>query len=106
MKNPRDFPKSLAMLQITDTSLYIVTAVVVYRYVGSDVSSPALGSAGPLMSRVSYGLAIPTVRRSLPRRPCRHHLILGTGHYCRSYLWTRRVQVHLRPYLPWLGPVT
>lgn len=62
MKNPRDFPKSLAMLQIVDTSLYVVTAVVIYYYVGPEVVAPALGSAGPLMSRVAYGLAIPTVR--------------------------------------------
>lgn len=50
------------MLQVTDTSLYVVTAVVIYRYAGADVESPALSSAGKLMSRIAYGLAIPTVR--------------------------------------------
>lgn len=68
MKDVRDFPKSLTMLQVTDTSLYIVTAVVIYRYAGSNVTSPALASAGPLMSKVAYGLAIPTVR-GLPPFP-------------------------------------
>ena len=61
MEDPRDFPKSLAMLQVMDTTMYIVTAMVIYRYAGPDVASPALSSAGPLMSKVAYGLAIPTV---------------------------------------------
>jgi hypothetical protein len=43
-------------------SLYIVAAVVIYRYTGADVASPALGSAGPLISKIAYGLALPTVR--------------------------------------------
>lgn len=46
MHDPRDFPKSLTMLQVVDTSLYIVTAMVIYRYAGPDVASPALSSAG------------------------------------------------------------
>lgn len=61
MSDPRDFPKSLAMLQVLDTCMYIVTAMVIYCYAGPDVASPALSSAGPLMKKVAYGLAIPTV---------------------------------------------
>jgi hypothetical protein len=79
MKDPRDFPKALAMLQVTNTSLYTVTAVVVYYYVGPDVASPALASAGPLMSRIAYGLAIPTV------------IIAGVifGHVACKYVFVR-----------------
>lgn len=62
MQDPAEFPKSLAMLQVVDTVMYIVTAMVIYCYAGPDVSSPALSSAGPLMKKVAYGLAIPTVR--------------------------------------------
>lgn len=61
MQDPAEFPKSLAMLQIVDTVMYIVTAMVIYCYAGPGVSSPALSSAGPLMKKVAYGLAIPTV---------------------------------------------
>ncbi|KAL2808201.1 transmembrane amino acid transporter protein-domain-containing protein [Aspergillus granulosus] len=61
MENPREFPKSLALLQVVDTSMYMVTAIVIYIYAGRDVASPALSSAGPLMKKVAYGLAIPTV---------------------------------------------
>jgi hypothetical protein len=41
--------------------MYVVVAVVVYRYAGNKVSSPALGSAGKVVSKVAYGIAIPTV---------------------------------------------
>ncbi|GJP93984.1 hypothetical protein CBS147343_1411 [Aspergillus niger] len=79
MEDPRDFPKSLAMLQVTDTTMYIVTAMVIYRYAGPDVASPALSSAGPLMSKVAYGLAIPTV------------IIAGVvfGHVASKYIYVR-----------------
>lgn len=49
------------MLQVTDTVLYLVAGLVIYRYSGQDVKSPAPSSAGPLMKRICFGLAIPTV---------------------------------------------
>lgn len=61
MKEPRDFPKAIAMLQGFEICLYVVTAVVVYYYTGDSVESPALGSAGPVLKKVAYGIAIPTV---------------------------------------------
>ena len=66
MQDPREFPKSLAMLQVVDTIMYIVTAMVIYCYAGPDVASPALSSAGPMMKKVAYGLAIPTVHLLFP----------------------------------------
>lgn len=63
LKNPRDFPKALALLQTIDISLYVITCVVIYRYVGEDVKSPALSSAGLTVSKICYGLALPTVSR-------------------------------------------
>ncbi|RAL14694.1 putative amino acid transporter [Aspergillus homomorphus CBS 101889] len=79
MEDVRDFPKSLAMLQVLDTTMYIITAMVIYRYAGPDVKSPALSSAGPLMSKVAYGLAIPTV------------IIAGVifGHVACKYIFVR-----------------
>jgi hypothetical protein len=78
MKEPRHFKRSLAFAQITLTVTYLVSplqwlnggllvltiqvvGVVVYRYCGSFVSNPALGSAGVLMKKVCYGLALPGV---------------------------------------------
>ena len=66
LKDPYDFPKALYLLQGTDISLYIVAAIVIYYYTGSEVASPALGSAGPLISKIAYGMALPTV--SVPYR--------------------------------------
>ena len=62
MRVPTDYPKTLYMLQGIDTSMYVVAAVVIYRYGGKDVASPALGSTSPLLSKIAYGIALPTVR--------------------------------------------
>lgn len=61
MKKPSDYPKALMMLQACDTILYLVTAVVVYRYIGHGVGSPALSSTHPLISKIAYGIACPTI---------------------------------------------
>ncbi|KAJ5754475.1 Amino acid transporter transmembrane [Penicillium manginii] len=61
LKDPKDFPKALALLQTVDMTLYIIAAVVIYRFAGADVTSPALGSAGPLIARIAYGVALPTI---------------------------------------------
>ena len=61
LKNPRDFPKALCLLQTLDIILYIVTAVVIYRYAGDGVGSPALGSTNPILQKVAYGIALPTI---------------------------------------------
>ncbi|QKX60385.1 uncharacterized protein TRUGW13939_07530 [Talaromyces rugulosus] len=61
MKDPREFPKALCMLQVFEIVLYCVAAMIIYHYVGSDVASPALTSAGPVLKKVAYGIAIPTI---------------------------------------------
>ncbi|KAJ6092438.1 hypothetical protein N7467_004407 [Penicillium canescens] len=61
MEEPRDFPKALVMLQTFEIIFYTVAAVVIYYYVGQDVASPALTSAGPVLKKVAYGIAIPTI---------------------------------------------
>lgn len=61
MKTPRDFPKALIGLQTTEICLYLVSAIVIYRYAGADVASPALGSTAPVVKKIAYGIALPTV---------------------------------------------
>ncbi|KAH8430900.1 uncharacterized protein LDX57_008564 [Aspergillus melleus] len=61
LKDPKEYPKALALLQTTDTTLYVVVAVVIYIYAGDDVTSPALGSASPIVRKVAYGIALPTI---------------------------------------------
>ena len=41
--------------------MYIIVAIVTYRYAGTDVASPALGSTSPLLRKLAYGIAIPTI---------------------------------------------
>ncbi|KAF8475034.1 transmembrane amino acid transporter protein-domain-containing protein [Kalaharituber pfeilii] len=61
MKDPKEYPKALFSLQISDTILYLVAAVVIYYYTGKNVASPALGSTGPLLRKIAYGIASPTI---------------------------------------------
>lgn len=57
MRDPRHYTRALVICQTTISAIYIVVGVVVYYYVGSYVSSPALGSAGTTMKKASYGVA-------------------------------------------------
>ncbi|WYZ37726.1 hypothetical protein EsH8_II_001232 [Colletotrichum jinshuiense] len=59
MRDPQYYTRSLVLCQTVVTTVYITVGVVVYYYCGSYVSSPALGSAGPLVKKVAYGLGLP-----------------------------------------------
>ncbi|KAF9890612.1 hypothetical protein FE257_005743 [Aspergillus nanangensis] len=59
MRDPRYYTRALVICQASITALYIAIGCVVYYYCGSYVASPALGSAGATMKKVSYGVALP-----------------------------------------------
>ncbi|CAI7621042.1 unnamed protein product [Penicillium manginii] len=61
LANPADYPKALIVFQATDTSLYLVTALVIYRYGGPNVASPALLSTSALVSKIAFGISIGTI---------------------------------------------
>ncbi|EOA85753.1 hypothetical protein ACJQWK_03472 [Exserohilum turcicum] len=61
LKDPRDFRKALFFEQGIAVSFYLLISVVIYYYAGPLVSSPALGSASPLVSKICFGIAIPTI---------------------------------------------
>jgi hypothetical protein len=61
LKDPRDFKKSLILLQTTAISVYTIVAVVIYFFVGPDVRAPALSSASERVAKIAYGVAIPTI---------------------------------------------
>ena len=79
MKEPRDFPKALYSLQISDTTLYLIVGVVVYAFTGENAVSPALGNTGPTLRRIAYGVALPTI------------MIAGVinGHVCAKLVFVR-----------------
>ncbi|GAA6042955.1 hypothetical protein JCM8097_000019 [Rhodosporidiobolus ruineniae] len=65
MRRPEDFTKSLITCQTFVTTVYLgrlflqVIGCVVYHFCGIYVASPALGSAGELLKKVCYGIALP-----------------------------------------------
>lgn len=59
MRDPHLYPRALALCQTVVTITFLVVSVVVYYFCGSYVTSPALGSAGSTIKKVSYGVAIP-----------------------------------------------
>lgn len=103
MREPKDFPKALCMLQTFEIVFYTVAAVVIYYYAGQDVTSPALGSAGPLLAKIAYGIAIPTVRPALSQRGSKSQPdtnMFYADHRRRRRKRARRPKIHLRPALP------
>lgn len=59
MREPRHYHRAMLLNQTFVTVIYCVIGSVVYWYCGQYVSQPSLGSAGTVMKRVSFGLAIP-----------------------------------------------
>ena len=41
--------------------MYLLFAIICYRYAGPTVASPALGSTSILLRKIGYGIAIPTI---------------------------------------------
>lgn len=61
MHTPEDFVKSIWTLGIAEIFIYTITGALVYAFVGVDVGSPALLSAGFTVSRVAFGIALPVI---------------------------------------------
>ncbi|CAI7678640.1 unnamed protein product [Penicillium manginii] len=61
MHTPRDFTKSIYTLGLLEIGIYTITGATIYAFVGSSVQSPALLSAGNLVSRIAFGLALPVI---------------------------------------------
>ncbi|TXT04954.1 hypothetical protein VHUM_04037 [Vanrija humicola] len=65
MREPRKFTHSMVASIGFLTTVYLVVGVVVYHYCGQYVASPSLGSAGPLLKKICYGIAIPGLLASM-----------------------------------------
>ncbi|EHL00238.1 putative N amino acid transport system protein [Glarea lozoyensis 74030] len=61
LRDPKEYPKSLILLQAVDISMYLVAALVIYRYAGVGVDSPALSSNSVIVKKVAWGIALPTI---------------------------------------------
>ncbi|KAI1842689.1 hypothetical protein JX265_002705 [Neoarthrinium moseri] len=61
MHTPEDFPKSIVTLGVIEIVIYTLTGALIYVFVGQDVQSPALLSAGTTVSKVAFGIALPVI---------------------------------------------
>ncbi|KAK9855386.1 hypothetical protein MYU51_002879 [Penicillium brevicompactum] len=61
MHTPEDYVKTLWWLGGIQIVIYTLTGSIIYAFVGQAVQSPALLSAGPLISRVVFGIALPVI---------------------------------------------
>lgn len=100
MRDPRYYTRSLMICQTCVTSIYIAIGTVVYYYCGSYVASPALGSAGVVMKKVCYGLALPglivttTLMTHYPAKYAFVRILRGSHHL------TENSVIH---WVTWLG---
>ncbi|PPJ60808.1 hypothetical protein CBER1_02324 [Cercospora berteroae] len=100
MRNPKHYTRSLLTAQGAVTVVYLIIGIVVYYYCGSYVASPALGSAGALMKRICYGIALPGLVAScmlfvhMPAKTIFMRFMRGTRHL------TSNTPIH---WMAWLG---
>jgi amino acid transporter len=59
MRKPQDYNRALYTCQSIVTMTYLTIGIVVYYYCGQYLDNPALGSAGVIVKKVAYGIALP-----------------------------------------------
>lgn len=59
MRDPAEYRKPIACSMALLGACYLTFSLVVYRYCGVWIASPALGSAGLLIKKAAYGVALP-----------------------------------------------
>jgi hypothetical protein len=57
-QNPRDYNKSVYLCMAVVQASYLTFSLVVYAYCGKWVTDPSLGSAGPLIKKIAYGIGL------------------------------------------------
>lgn len=57
----REFPPALFMQKSFEVVVYVIVACVIYGLAGDATTSPALGSAPTIPSKIAYGILLPSV---------------------------------------------
>ncbi|KAK0378989.1 hypothetical protein CLIM01_03686 [Colletotrichum limetticola] len=100
MRRPDQYRKAALVTGVLVLAMYLSFSLVIYRWCGVWLATPAFGSAGPLFKKISYGVALPG-------------LIIGVGiyqHVAAKYLFVRilRDSQHLQAntvihWTTWIG---
>ncbi|TWU71012.1 hypothetical protein ED733_002463 [Metarhizium rileyi] len=61
MHTPAEYMKSIWASGLIQIAIYTLTGALCYAFIGPSVRSPALLSAGPLISKVAFGVALPVI---------------------------------------------
>ena len=61
MRRPQDYRKAVIPVGIIVCSIYLSLSMVIYYYCGRWIATPSLGSAGPLIKKIGYGIALPSL---------------------------------------------
>ncbi|CZR55645.1 related to neutral amino acid permease [Phialocephala subalpina] len=59
MKKPTDYRKACLVAGLLVGAMYLTFSLVIYRWCGVWISTPAFGTAGTLFKKISYGIALP-----------------------------------------------
>ncbi len=59
MRNKNEYRKACIVASILVGAMYLTFSLVIYRWCGIYIATPAFGSAGPLFKKISYGVALP-----------------------------------------------
>ena len=79
MRYPQHYRKAAITTGILNGAMYLTFSLVIYRWCGIYLATPAFGSAGPLFKKISYGIALPG-------------LVIGVGiyqHVAAKYIFVR-----------------
>jgi len=62
MREPKDFPKALWAVTISEIIVFTLCGAIMYNYVGNQyMTAPAFGSLQPLFKKIAFSFAIPTI---------------------------------------------
>lgn len=61
MHTPKDYMKSIWASGIAQIIIYTLTGALCYAFIGPSIQSPALLSSGPLISKITFGIALPVI---------------------------------------------
>ncbi|WVF66414.1 hypothetical protein IAT40_001154 [Kwoniella sp. CBS 6097] len=102
MKNPREYKKPIVCAMLLLNVTYLVVSLVVYRYCGIYIAGVALGSAGTLIKKLTYGIGLPGLLVSAIL--CQH--LAAKYFFVRLLRGTEHLQSKTKTHwITWLGSV-